>query len=158
MKKTVTTLAVGIAAILAAGAASAQVIGKAEDQIRWRQSAYQAMAWNMGRIKANVEGTFNKDQVVQAANVLQALANSGMGALYQAGTDKGIGHRETNVKPEFFKDGDKVKELAMAYNKEANEMARIAAAGDAVAIKAQFGKLGETCKGCHDKFRKEEKK
>jgi cytochrome c556 len=24
------------------------------------------------------------------------------------------------------------------------------------AIKAQFGKLGEACKACHDKFRKEE--
>lgn len=158
MNKTVKSFALGIAAILATGAATAQVIGKAEDQIRWRQSAYQTMAWSMGRIKANVEGTFNKDQVVQAANVIQATANSGMGALYQPGTDKGVGHRETNVKPEFFKEGDKVKELAMAFNKEANEMAKVAAAGDAAAVKAQFGKLGETCKGCHDKFRKEEKK
>ena len=74
-----------IAAGLAVGLASsaiAQVVGKAEDQIRWRQSAYQTMAWNMARIKANIEGTYNKDQVVQAANVIQAIATSGMGALY----------------------------------------------------------------------------
>ncbi len=32
-------------------------------------------------------------------------------------------------------------------------MAKVAATGDAAAVKAQFGKLGETCKGCHDKFR-----
>jgi len=156
--KNMKSLALGLAAVLAAGAATAQVIGKAEDQIRWRQSAYQSMAWSMGRIKANVEGTFNKDQVVQAANVIQALSNSGMGVLYQPGTDKGIGHRETNVKPEFFKEGEKVKELAMAFNKQANELAKVAATGDAAAVKAQFGKVGETCKGCHDKFRKEEKK
>ena len=141
-----------------AGSVFAQVIGKAEDQIRWRQSAYQTMAWNMGRIKANLEGTFNKDQVVQAANVIQAIANSGMGALYQPDTDHGKGWRDTNVKPEFFKEGDKVKELAVAYNKEANELAKVAANGDAAAVKAQFGKLGESCKACHDKFRKEEKK
>lgn len=47
------TVALGITS-----AALAQVIGKPEDQIRWRQSAYHTMAWSMGRIKTNVEGTF----------------------------------------------------------------------------------------------------
>jgi len=142
------------------GAAMGQVIGKAEDQIRWRQSAYQTMAWNMGRIKANVEGTYNKDQVVQAANVIQAIATSGMGALYQPDTNSGKGWRETNVKPEFFKpeSKDEIGKLAGAYIKEAKEMATVAANGDASAVKTQFGKLGESCKACHDKFRKEEKK
>ncbi|MCX7897996.1 MAG: cytochrome c [Rhodocyclaceae bacterium] len=144
-------------AVALSGIASAQVVGKVEDQIRWRQSAYQTMAWSMQRIKANVEGTFNKDQVTQAANVIAALANAGMGALYQPGSDHGRGWRETNVKPEFFKEGEKVRELAQAFNREANEMAKVAAAGDAAAVKAQFGKLGESCKACHEKFRKEEK-
>ena len=53
-KIVVATLAIGLT-----GAAMGQVVGKAEDQIRWRQSAYQTMAWNMARIKANVEGTYN---------------------------------------------------------------------------------------------------
>jgi cytochrome c556 len=43
----------------------------------------------------------------------------------------------------------------MAFNKEANELAKVAESGDAAAIKAQFGKTGETCKSCHDKFRKD---
>ena len=43
----------------------------------------------------------------------------------------------------------------MAFNKEANELARVAATGDAAAIKAQFGKTGGTCKACHDAFRKD---
>ena len=42
------------------------------------------------------------------------------------------------------------------YIKEAKEMAAVAANGDAAAVKAQFGKLGESCKACHDKFRKED--
>ncbi len=149
-----------IAATLAIGLSSTaigQVIGKAEDQIRWRQSAYQTMAWSMGRIKANVEGTYNKDQVIQAANVIQAIATSGMGALYQPDTNTGKGWHETNVKPEFFKpeSKDEIGKLAGAYVKEAKEMATVAAAGDPAAVKAQFGKLGEACKACHDKFRKE---
>jgi cytochrome c556 len=152
-----------VAATLAIGLSSAamgQVVGKAEDQIRWRQSAYQTMAWNMGRIKANIEGTYNKDQVVQASNVIQAIATSGMGALFQPDTNTGKGWRDTNVKPEFFKpeSKDELGKIAGAYIKEAKEMAAVAAGGDAAAVKVQFGKLGESCKACHDKFRKEEKK
>ncbi|MDP2133077.1 MAG: cytochrome c [Sulfuritalea sp.] len=147
-------------AISLTGAAMGQVIGKAEDQIRWRQSAYHTMAWSMGRIKANVEGTYNKDQVVEAANVVQAIANSKMGALYQPGTNNGKGWKDTRVKAEFFKpeSKDELGKIAGAYVKEANEMAKVAAAGDLAAIKTQFGKLGEACKACHDKFREEEKK
>jgi cytochrome c556 len=153
------TIVAAVAALGITSTALAQVIGKPEDQIRWRQSAYQTMAWNMGRIKANVEGTYNKDQVVQAANVIQAIATSGMGALYQPNTNSGKGWRETNVKPEFFKpeSKDEIGKLAGAYIKEAKEMAAVAANGDTAAVKAQFGKLGESCKACHDKFRKEEK-
>ncbi|MBI5108672.1 MAG: cytochrome c [Rhodocyclales bacterium] len=152
-----------VAATLAFGITStalAQVIGKAEDQIRWRQSVMQTVGWSMGRIKANIEGTYNKDQVIQAANTIQALANSGSGGLFQPGTDTGKGWRETNVKPELFASGSaaKLKEVGMAYNKEANEMAKVAATGDAAAVKVQFGNLGKSCKGCHDEFRKEEKK
>jgi len=152
-KIVVAALAIGLT-----GAAMGQVVGKAEDQIRWRQSAYHTMAWNMARIKANVEGTYNKDQVVQAANVIQAIATSGMGALYQPGTNTGKGWKDTRVKPEFFKpeSKDEIGKIAGAYVKEANEMAKVAAAGDLAAIKTQFGKLGESCKTCHDKFRKDE--
>ena len=153
MKNVAKLLAAGLSLTLAAGAALAQA--KPEDQIRFRQGGYAFMAWNMGKIKANLDGQYNKDQVAAAANAVAAVANSGMGALFSPGTDKGKGFHETNVKPEFFKEGDKVKELAMAYIKEANELAKVAATGDAAAVKVQFGKTGESCKACHDKFRKD---
>ncbi len=150
-----------IAGALAFGITSValgQVIGKPEDQIRWRQSAYHTMAWSMGRIKANVEGSYNKDQVIEAANLIQAIANSKMGALFQSNTGTGKGWKETRVKPEFFKpeSRDELGKVAGGFGREANEMAKVAAAGDATAVKAQFGKLGEACKACHDKFRKED--
>lgn len=154
MKRTI-SLAVAAATLGFALNASAQVVGKTEDQIRWRQSAYHTMAWSMGRIKTNVEGSYNKDQVIEAANLIQAIANSKMGVLYQANTSTGKGWKETRVKPEFFKpeSRDELGKIAAGFGKEANEMAKVAAAGNAAAVKAQFGKLGEACKACHDKFR-----
>lgn len=144
-------ITLALLAFTLAGTASAQV--KPEDAIKWRQSAYATMGWSMARIKSNVEGTYNKEDVIKAANVIQAIANSGMGALYVPGSDKGKGWEETRVKAELFTNKEGVGKAAMAFGKEANEMAKVAATGDAAAVKEQLGKLGGTCKGCHDDFR-----
>ena len=141
-------------AVAFASAAVAEV--KPEDAIKYRQSGYGFMAWNMGRIKANVEGQYNKDEVVKAANAIQAIANSGMGALYLPGTDKGKGWEETRAKSNIWTDKEKLGKIAMDFNKEANELAKVANTGDAAAVKVAFGKLGQTCKGCHDDFRKKD--
>ena len=82
-------IALGIIALSLAGTASAQV--KPEEQIKYRQAGYSFMSWNMGKIKANLEGEYNTQQVQAAANAVAAIAGSGMGALYGPGTDKDIG-------------------------------------------------------------------
>ncbi|MEI7429291.1 MAG: cytochrome c [Betaproteobacteria bacterium] len=139
-----------------AGAVFAQQTMKPEDMIKYRKAGYSFMSWNMGKIKANLDGTFNKEQVIAAATLIQATANSGMSALYGPGSDKDVGDQKTRVKPEFFQPQhqDKLKEVAGNFNREANELAKVAATGDVAAIKAQFGKTGGSCKGCHDEFRK----
>ncbi|MCE1240822.1 MAG: cytochrome c [Azonexaceae bacterium] len=142
-----------LALVAATLAASAQAQVKVEDAIKWRQANYATMGWNMGRIKASLDGAYNKDEVIQAANVIQAIANSGMGKLYVPGSDKGSGFHETKVKPELFTEGAKVGKIAGDFNAAANDLAKVAATGDAAAVKAAFGKLGGTCKSCHDDFR-----
>lgn len=144
-------LLLALLTVAVAGSAVAQV--KPEDAIKYRQSGYVFMGWNMGRIKANVEGQYNKDEVIKAANAIQAIANSGMGALYLPGTDKGKGWEETRAKPEIWTDKEKMGKVATDFVREANEMAKVAATGDAAAVKMQLGKLGGTCKGCHDDFK-----
>jgi cytochrome c556 len=144
-----------IGALAAAATAVAQQAPKPEQLIKWRQSAYQVLAWNTGRVKANVEGTYNKEDVIKAANTIAAIANSGLGALYAPGTEAGKGWHETAAKPELFTD-KKAGEDAGNFNKEANELAKVAALGDVAAVKAQLGKLQGTCKACHDDFRKKD--
>jgi cytochrome c556 len=133
--------------------AFAQQAPKPETIIKWRQSVYQVLAWNSGRIKANVDGQFNRDEVVRAANSTAAIASSGLGALYAPGTEQGKGWHDTAAKPEIFKDGKKVGDLAANFIHEANELAKLAANGDQAAVKAQFGKLGQACKACHDDYK-----
>jgi len=147
-----------VAALVIAGLASAsfaQQSLKPEEMIKIRKANMNVQAWNMGKIKANLDGNFNKEQVIAAANVLAATANSGTGVLFAPGTDKDVGDQKTHVKPELFdpEHKGKLSEVGMAFNKEANELAKIAATGDVAAIKAQFGKTGGACKACHDDFR-----
>ena len=114
MKNTVASAIAAAVLVSLAGAASAQAL-KPEEMIKIRKSGYSFMAWNMGKIKANVDGDFNKEQVVAAANLVAATANSGMGALFAPGTDKEVAGEKTRVKPEFFEQPDKAKELAMNF-------------------------------------------
>ncbi|WP_374319403.1 cytochrome c [Aquabacterium sp.] len=141
-----------VSALAGAASAVAQQAPKPEQLIKWRQSAYQIIAWNTGRVKANVEGKYNKDEVVKAANVIASLANSGLGSLFAAGTESGKGWHDTAARPELFKDA-RVGELAGNFSREANELARVAVAGDVATVKDQLGKLQRTCKACHDDFK-----
>jgi cytochrome c556 len=156
MKLDKKVLAIGVALLGVGAAFTADAQMKPNDAITFRQSGYKFMAWNMGRIKMNLSGQYNKDEVVQAATVIQAIANSGMGKLYVPGSDKGKGCKPTEVKPELFTDKEGVGKVAKAFNEAANEMAKVAATGDAAAVKVQFGKLGESCKACHDKYRQDD--
>jgi cytochrome c556 len=147
-----------LAIALALGAVTATATaGDVEDQIRFRQSAYSFLSWNTAKIKAQASDhpdTFNKDEVAAAANAIAGVANSGVfEKLYGPGTDKGTGWKPSRLKPEFFEKQDEAKEINDTFIKEANELQKVAASGDPAAIKAQFGKLAATCKGCHDLIR-----
>ncbi|NRF70581.1 cytochrome c [Aquincola sp. S2] len=143
-----------LAAALALPAlAHAQQPPKPEQLIKWRQSAYQTIAWNVARIKSNVDGSFQKDEVARAAAIVAALANGGLGSLFRPGTETGKGWHETTVKPTLFSDGSGVGAKSAAFAKEASELHRVALTGDLTAIKAQFGNLQRSCKACHDDYR-----
>ncbi len=162
MKDTLKTSLLALAATLVAGTVAAQQL-KPEEMIQIRQAGYKTMGWNMGKIKAQVEGPadkFDKTLTANAAKAIQGVANSGMGALFGPGTDKAIGDVKTRVKPEFFDPAnkDELGKIATAFNKEANKLGDLAAGGDQKAIQVQFGELGKACKACHDKFRVDDKK
>lgn len=131
--------------------------GPIEEQIRFRQSAYSFLGWNTAKIKAQAVDhpeSFNKDEVIAAANAIAAVANSGvLNGLYGAGTDQGTGWKPTRLKPEYFQKQAEVKELDASFIKEANELQKVAEDGDVAEIKTQFGKVGAACKSCHDLIR-----
>ena len=154
MKKFILSAFLAITSLSIATGASAQM--KPEEYIKTRQAGYTFMAWNMGKIKANLEAKeFNKEQTIAAANAIAGIANSGMGALFVPGTEKEVNGVKTAVKPELFTDKVGVGAVAKDFNLAANNLAKAAATGDVTAIKTAFADTGKTCKGCHDKYQVE---
>jgi cytochrome c556 len=151
MKKLTTRAVLGIAALAFAGNVYAQVTP--EDQIKFRKAAYSFAAWNSGKIKANLDGTFNAAQVRAAANAIAAVANSGMGALYGPGTEKSIGEQKTSVKPELFTNTAEIVKLSGDFATAANALVKATEGNDIAAIKAAYGDVGKSCKACHEQFR-----
>ena len=60
---------------------------------------------------------------------------------------------ETDAKSEIWADPQGFQTAAKALKAEAPKMQQLANANDLAGVKAQVGKLGGACKGCHDKFR-----
>ncbi len=146
---------VGVALIAAstifAASASAQ-FAKPEDAIKYRKSVMTLMSAHFGRIGAVVKGVrpFNAAEVQANAALVETLSNLPLDA-FGAGTDKG----ETRAKPEIWTNPDKFKAAGDQMQKAVLTMSAAAKAGNQDQLKAAFGDVGKTCKGCHDDFRKE---
>jgi cytochrome c556 len=149
----ITQALVAAAAVLLSQWASGQAAPRPEALIKWRQSAYQVIAWNSGRIKAALAGQYAPLEVQSAATTLAAVANAGLAALFAAGTADGKGWRETTVRDEVFSDAQKFRALTEEFARETNTLARLAAAGDRATVNEQFLKVAQACKTCHEKFR-----
>lgn len=136
-----------------AATAWAQTAPRPENFIKWRQSAYQVIGWNSGRVKAALAGNYDSHEVASASNALAAVAASGLDRLFPVGTATGKGWRDTTARGSIWSDNAKFRALNDEFVRETAELARVAAASDPKAVQAQFQKVARTCKSCHDKYR-----
>ena len=153
MKKTLCLLAVAGGFATLAAPAHAQ-FNKPEDAIRYRQAAFVLMGNNMGRINGQLKASTPNVQVIQQAAATIEFASKLPYEAFIPGSESG-GTPPTRAKPEVFKDGDKVKQLAEKMQAEVVKLNTAAKGGDVGAIRAAFGDVGKSCKACHDDYRKE---
>jgi len=69
---------------------------------------------------------------------------------FPKGSDKGA---ETEALPIIWTEFKDFELKLKNFQTESRKLADIAKGGDEAAMKAQFGKVGGTCKACHDKFK-----
>jgi len=144
------SLAIAATAALAAGPAAAQ-FKNPDAAIEYRQGALAVMDNHYDRIGAMVKGKapFDASAALANAELVATLARLPWSAFIE-GSDKG----DTNARPEVWSQPDKFKADAQKLQDAAARLVEAARTGKPDALKAAFGATAETCKSCHDDFRK----
>ena len=148
------TLLVALVAALGALAslpASAQ-FQKPEDAIKYRKAAFTVMGAHFGRIGAMASGRVPFDAAAAAAN---ADIVATLSKLPYAGFIEGTASGETRAKPEIWTERAKFDAAASKMQEEVAKLNVAAKSGNLDQIKVAFGAAGQSCKACHDNYRKE---
>lgn len=150
--KLAATLAASAAAALLATGASAQSFQKPEDAIKYRRSAMTVLATHFGVLGAMANGRVPFDAQVAARNAdIIAMVSQLPFAGFTPGSDKG----ETRARPEVWSEQAKFKGAAEKMQDAVAKLAAAAKTGNLDNMKAAFGPAAQSCKACHDDFRKE---
>ncbi|MCE9677986.1 cytochrome c [Shewanella sp. AS1] len=118
--------------------------------IKYRQSAYQVIAYNFGDMSAMLKGEKPFDATVfakRATNVaaLSLIPEEG----FITGSDKG----NTEALAKIWTDKADFDSKMSQFQENAAKLAVIAQSDDKDAIKAAFINTGKSCKGCHDVYK-----
>ena len=133
---------------ISAGTAVAQ-FQKPEDAIKYRQSVFTVLGNSFGKIGAVVKGEapYNKDDVSKNVAIVAMMSTLPWQA-FGAGTEGG------KAQPAIWSDSAKFKAASEKMQLAVVDLNKAAQSGDLESIKKAFGATGQTCKGCHDDFRK----
>lgn len=142
-------LALAVATLSAPAMAQFQ---KPEDAVKYRKAAFTVMGNHFGRIGAMASGKAPFDAKVAADNaaIVESLSKLPW-AGFVAGSDKG----DTRALPEIWTEQVKFKEGADKMQAEIVKLVAATKTGNLDAVKTAFGAAGQTCKACHDAYRKD---
>ncbi len=132
------------------GGAYAQ-FDKPEDAIKYRQAVMFLIAKHFGRMGAVVKGQrpYDREEFARNAALVETLSKLPWEAFKVPGTDKG----KTGLKSVAFRKQAEFNAAAERMEAEVTRLVKAAHSGDLNAIKAQFGKVGQSCGACHKPFR-----
>ena len=150
MKKLVRLSICLIFLVVAIGGAYAQ-FAKPKDAIKYRKSVMFLIAQHFGRMGAVVKGkaSYDKEAFTRNAMVVETLSHLPWEAAMVPGTDKG----DTTLNAAVFAEQAEFKAGAQAFEAGTAKLVSVSEGGDLSAIKAQFGEVAKSCKGCHKQFR-----
>lgn len=149
MKRTLASLA--FTSLIAIPFSAQAQFAKVEDAIKYRQSALSLMGTHFSRIGAVVKGErpYDKASVESDAALVEIMAKLPWGA-FVPGSDLAT----SKAKAEIWQEQDKFKAAASKLQTETAKLSAAAKSGDLNAIKTAFGAVGQTCKSCHDDYRR----
>jgi cytochrome c556 len=155
------TLALVAAVITASGVTFAQGQSPASSQgqatsaaevVKARQKGLKALGAAFKTIRDELKGDSPDAAKIREASGDITQAAGAIDKWFPAGTgpDSGV---KTDAKPEVWTDSAGFATAREAFVREANKWAQLGNSTDASAWKEGAASLGESCKGCHEKYR-----
>jgi cytochrome c556 len=134
------------------GISLAQSPTPAEKAIEYRQAIYKVVAGNFGPLAQNAQGKLELQPGAarQYAERLAAIADFTRDAFPDISKEG-----KSRAKPSIWSERAEFDQLLNDFNDATRALATVTAKADAKPedFKAAVGTVGNTCKGCHDKFR-----
>lgn len=131
---------------------AAAQFAKPEDAIKYRKAAMSVMQAHVGRIFAMANGRvpFDAKAVADNADIAAAMSKWQFSG-FVPGSDKG----DTKAEPKIWAEMDKFREKADKSQEDLVKLNAAAKTGNVDAVNAAVGAVGQSCKACHDSYRKE---
>lgn len=124
---------------------------KAEQALKYRKAVYQVIAWNFGPMGAMAQGKVPYDAKEFALRAERVAAVAPLLTEAYPAETKGVAN--SRLKPQMWGDrADFDARLKDMVDRSA-ALAVASKTGDFAQAKAAFFETGNTCKGCHDKYR-----
>lgn len=153
-KTTISLTAAVLLGLASAGSTIAQS-NSAADTIKVRQQGLKDLGAAVKLVRDQLQsGNPDTDKIKAAAiNVKQAA--SAIATWFPQGTGPEAGVK-TAAKPEIWSDAGGFATATNNFVEQAGKFVQVANSGDTTALAGGVKALGQTCGGCHDKFRVKE--
>ncbi len=146
------SLCAGLLAGAAVATPAAAQFAKPEDAIKYRKAAMTMQSTHFGRVAAMAAGRTPFDAKAAADNAeVVAIVSKWQFTGFVEGSDKG----DTKAKPEIWTEAAKFQDAARKSQEAVVALAAAVKTGNLDNIKAAVGPVGQTCKACHDTFRRD---
>lgn len=125
---------------------------KPETAVNYRQGIYHAILWNFVPMAQMVQGRrpWNQATFAQGAARIEFYSQQLL-----EGFPPGSLTARSEAKPAIWQHWTEFSAKMQNFENASATLAAVAKSGDEAASKAAFKKTAETCKSCHDAFRKE---
>ncbi len=121
--------------------------------VAYRHGVMEAVGGHMGAIKQILKGEVDRaGDLAYHAAALHGSAND-LAGLFPADTGPDVA--STRALPAIWEQGEDFAAAITAYEEATANLVTVVAGGDMAASMEAFGKVGQSCGGCHKPFRAE---
>lgn len=117
-----------------------------------RHNYMEAIGGHMGSIGTIMKNKMNNPKLISAHAAAIAAVNSHLLEMFPKGSEGG------DAKPEIWTKWADFEKKYQAFKLASDELNTSAQTGDMSKIGPAVGKMGESCKGCHEIYKKSDKK